>query len=248
MKEGGIKIEGLFIEEISENFETLLKEIQKVGNLSKEDFDKKIEDGIEEVIRFFDDELLKAYTSVYTINIEKFLKISLRNTAKVLNANKEVFRMFFSYINLLHRAIDKIVEGTHKVNITIKDTVIITQYLYLLRLAEEIGTISFNGFPDSGVIIWRSFYEQALSLLLLLKNYDDDLSKKFLNHNNKIAKKKIDSYEKRRNELNFPPLSTELIESVNQKNSELEDKYGKNYLDNDYGWTDSLFPLVKKLP
>lgn len=235
------KIRGLFIEGVAENFDIIMQEVQGASNLSTEEFDRKIEDKMGEIISEYDEIAINAFIQLHTIKYDKYVAILIDSLTQISKANESVFKMFFTYVGLLHVAIGKIVKSTEGVNVDKRDTVIISQYLQLLRLADQIGIITLNGYPDGAIMIWRAFYEQALSLQLLMKYYDNDLCGKFIDHNNRNTKRKVESYEKRRDELKFPPLSDETIDYVNANAQKLKAKYGNGYLENDYGWVEGLF-------
>jgi len=113
-------------------------------------------------------------------------------------------------------------------------------YGLVIRRADEILSQLLCGYIDGAMIIWRSLYENAIILLVLALENDNELADKYLQHSLRNSKKKILSYNKNYKELKFKalPKSTEKI--VQSEVEKMNNLYGKEFLENEYGWADSL--------
>lgn len=89
-------------------------------------------------------------------------------------------------------------------------------------------------------------YEYAITLLVIAIENDDSLADKYFAHSLKNAKKKVTSYTNNYKELRFKPLSKRTFDNLKKQEDSINAKYGKGFLDNEYGWADGLFPNNQK--
>jgi hypothetical protein len=130
--------------------------------------------------------------------------------------------------------------GRKKIDSTLKMT--ISLYGLTIRRADEIVNLLLCGYIDGAMIIWRSLYENAIILLLLAIENDNELADKYFQHSIKSQRKKVLSYNKNYKELKFRPLPPSTEKILQSEVLKAETKYGKDFLKNEYGWADSLFP------
>lgn len=190
--------------------------------------------------------MVDTYQKIYTIKFDKFLEAHLRNQRHIAKVNHEAFRAYFSYINTAYIVIEKVEKEIKNSTLNQTESIAIGLYAHLLRMADQIGIMLLNGYGDGSLILWRAFYEHALTLTLLMNNNDDSLTEKFLQHRIRSLKRKADSYNKHREDLKFPPLEQQIIDDIANRQQLLKDRNGKEFIENDYGWADGLFSGKQK--
>jgi len=117
----------------------------------------------------------------------------------------------------------------------------VSLYGLIIRRAQQIVDLLIDGYVDAAMIIWRSMYENAVCLLLLALEDDDELSSKFFEHSTKNSGRKVSTYTEHFSALNFKPLAKRVHVALEKNRNSLLLKYGKEFLRNEYGWADHLF-------
>lgn len=153
---------------------------------------------------------------------------------------------FFLYINGCVIAYEKIVKqiSRKRIDSTLKTNVAL--YGLVVRRAQEIGDLLLSGYIDGAMIVWRSLYEYSIILLVLAFENDPNLTIKFYKHSYKHSQNKISSYEKHYKELKFKPLPKSTQKNLEENKKDLSEKYGKDFIKNEFGWADELFPGKQK--
>ncbi|WP_072999571.1 DUF5677 domain-containing protein [Epilithonimonas mollis] len=119
-------------------------------------------------------------------------------------------------------------------------------YGLIIRKAFQINDLLANGHIDGSMIIWRSLYENAITLLILATENSNDLAQKFSLHSTRSSKRKIQSYNNTHKLLKFPPLPKSTDKIIANQINEINEKYGKDFLENEFGWANDLFPGKQK--
>ncbi len=241
-----IEIEGLLIEDFGKMFVDSFNEGIKSSNLSEEEALKKIAPKFNKLLSHYEETISTFYLAHHKFNLDNFLNIHFRNQKKIAKTHKDSFEAFILYVNGCYEIYRKIIKhlGRKKIDSTLKMT--ISLYGLIIRRADEIVTLLLCGYIDGAMIIWRSLYEYAIILLVLAIENDNDLAEKYSRHSIRSQRKKVLSYNKYYKELKFrqlPPSTEKILQSRVLK---AETKYGKDFLKNEYGWADGLFPGDQK--
>lgn len=241
-----LSVTGLLFEDISKSFDKIIANAGRMSDLPVEEFNKKVEERLEAIIEQFEDTTVNIYEQQYVLRWDKCLKSLTKVQRHIAKKNYEAFQLYYSYLGMGHKIIKRISALVSDLELTQTENIVIAQYAHLLRLTDQVGIMLLNGYDDGALILWRSFYEHALTLSLLIDTNDDGLTKRFIDHNIRNAKKKADSYESRREDLKFPPIKKEIIEDINERHTRLKTTISKEFVENDYGWADALFPKKRK--
>ncbi|SDW64825.1 hypothetical protein SAMN05444410_104206 [Hydrobacter penzbergensis] len=241
-----IEIKGLLIKDFEEILLERINEVIKSSDLSKEEVLKKMAPKFEELLFQYEESISTFYLNNHEFNLDDFLKKHFNNQKEIAKQNKESFVAFILYINGCFVIYRKIIERLRRKKIDSILKMTVSLYGLVIRRADEIVNQLLAGYIDGAMIIWRSLYENAIVLLVLALENDNGLADKYFQHSVRNSKRKILSFNKNHKELKFPalPKSTELklqkgIEKVNKQ-------YGKDFLENEYGWADDLFSGKQK--
>ncbi len=241
-----VEIESLFIEDFKEIFNESFTDSIKQQKLSEKEIREKLAPKLDDIISEYENTISSLYVEHHKFNLDSFLKIHFKNQKTIAETNKESFIPFFVYINSCVVVYNKIVEkiSGKRIDSTLKMNVAL--FGLVTRRAQEIGDLLLSGYIDAAMIIWRSLYENSIILLLLALENDPTLADKFYRHSIRNSKKKVTSYDKHFKELKFKPLPKSTHKKLQDSTENLNNIFGKDFLDNEYGWADSLFPGKQK--
>lgn len=241
-----IEIEGLLFENFGKTFVESLNKSIKSSNLTEEEVMKKIAPKFKQLLSSYEETISSFYLENHKFNLENFLKIHFNNQKKIAKIHKDSFEAFILYVNGCYVIYEKIIEKLNRKRIdsTLKMTV--SLYGLVIRRADEIVSLLLCGYVDGAMIIWRSLYENAIILLLLAIENDNELADRYSSHSIRNSKKKILSYNNNHKEMKFPPLPPSTEKILQSEIQKTEAKYGKDFLDNEFGWADNLFSGKQK--
>lgn len=241
-----IEIKGIFFDEHDKHFNSIMQSVQQDSGIPPKKFIKKISPKLEELSETFDEITANFYIEHNKFTVKKFFKIHTSNQRTVIEENERSFHFFLFYINACTVLYEKavVVVGRKKISSTVKLSLGI--YGLILRRAQQIADLLINGYPDGAMMIWRSFYEYSITLLVIATEEDDALANGFFEHSVKNSQKKVTSYESNFRELKFKPLPKTTAKHLSQMKARVEGKYGAAFLESDYGWADGLFPGKQK--
>ena len=241
-----IEIKGLFFENFNEIFENSLIKAIKQSKLSEKEIIKKLNPKLNDLISRYEDKISSVYLDNHKFNLDNFLNVHFKNQKTIAETNKESFIPFFLYINGCVIAYEKIVKqiSRKRINSTLK--INIALYGLVVRRAQEIGDLLLSGYIDGAMIVWRSLYEYSIILLVLALENDSSLTDKFYKHSFSHSRKKIKSYEIHFKDLKFKPLPKSTIKNLEENEKDLSEKYGKDFIVNEFGWADDLFTGKQK--
>lgn len=242
-----IEIEGLIFENFGKLFLDTFNNVVKTSNLSESEVLKKI--GLKEfekLLSHYEDSISTLYLENHKFNLEAFLKTHLNNQKKIANTNKSSFEAFILYVNGCYVVYEKIVQKLKRKRIdsTLKMTVAL--YALTIRRADMIVNQLLNGYVDGAMIIWRSLYENAIILLLLAYENNNELADRYFKHSVRNSRKKVLSYNNNFKALKFKPLPGSTENNLKSQVEKVNTKYGKEFLSNEYGWADALFTGKQK--
>lgn len=103
--------------------------------------------------------------------------------------------------------------------------------------AKECLILLKNGYPDGAFSRWRTIYELSVIGGLLVDIKDNDLCERYLNFFYVQAYKE----EKLNREKGYPSYDEDSFKSLKNNYDYMVKKYGKNYVNGDYGWANKLF-------
>ncbi len=235
-----MKIKGLLFENIDEIFDSTVLNLKKKLNLSDEEFQAKLSEKLEEITDIYEETVISLHHKNYLIPYKGFLKNTFR-TAKIISSQfEESFHLYFSYINTCFVVLERIKQNCED-PLEAKDSVTLSLYGYLYRIADQIGLMLLNGYPDGALRLWRSFYDHAVILLLLMRENSNELANKFIDHSLRHSQNKATSLNKHAEELQFDKVEDDILNNYKTIAEEFEDKYGKDFLKKEYSWTKDIF-------
>lgn len=236
-----IEIEGLLIMDFEKVLVDSVNRVIETSDLGEEEILKKLTPKFDELLSMYEESTSSLYVEHHKFNLQGFLKTHFNNQQKIAKTHQESFVGFILYLNGCFNIYEKIIEKLKrkKVDNTLK--IAVALYGLVIRRADQILNQLLNGYIDGSMIIWRSLYENATILLLLAIENDNDLSVRYLHHSTRNSKRKILSYQKHYKELSFDSLNKSTEKKLQIEIDKLNIRYGKDFLDNEYGWADHLF-------
>lgn len=236
-----LRIRGLLIHDFDKIFIDGFNNAIKSSGHNEEEVLKKVGPKFNKILSDYEEFMSTFYLEKHKFSLDAFLKAHSGNQRKIAKFHGNSFEAFVLYINVCFGIYEKIIERLRRkrVDSTLKMTVAL--YGLIIRRADEIISLLLNGYIDGAMIIWRSLYENAIILLVLATENDNELTDRYVQHSVKSAGRKIRSYNQQRREFKFPalPRSTEL--KLQKAVDNMNNKYGKEFLENDYGWANKLF-------
>lgn len=237
-----VQIQGIFFNDINELFRSFLDEMRKGFELSDEEFTKKIKDKKLEVYDIFDEYVIDLHIKHNKFNVDNFLSSGATNQKQILKESRESFTLFIFYINACVVFYEKTYEAIKGKRNSLIIKIKLSLYGIILRRAQQIVSMLLDGYSDGAMIIWRSMYEYAISFMTIAQENSNQLAKRYVQHSLRNTKKGVKSYTENFAELNFKAPPKRAQEKISNRELKLESLYGKDFLDNDYGWANDLFP------
>ncbi len=246
-----MKLQGIFI---SDYTETLIEPINKI--LNKENIkDPKIIDQIPNIFQTALDEyemmIVELYINKNPFDLNNFQTKTSEHQKTIVDLNKAIFENMLSYLKFTRALFSKIKNhiSEHKPELDTKNTLVISLFGLAIRKSTIISEMLINGFVDGAMVVWRSLYENVITALTLSKS-ELELSERYIEHSCLNDSRKIESYLKNYRDLGFRSLPNEELKNVELRKEEVKEKYGANFLKNDFGWAETLFevrPTLRKL-
>lgn len=241
-----LQLKGIYFENLEENFDKFIVQAYKDAGVSSEKFHEALMKGIIELIEIYNNSIIDAYVNHNKFTIDKFMEITSKNQLTIVKENEELFKYFTMYVNYSHVLFEKCRTsvGRKRISETLKCSIAL--YGIITRRAKQINSMLMEGYIDGAMIVWRSLYENVIAAVTILSEQNDELAKKFKAHSLRNSKKKIESYNKNYKELKFKPLSQRNLNNLNIQEKTITEEYGKEFIDQEFGWADELFPGKKK--
>lgn len=241
-----IEIQGLLIEDFGKILIESINDSIKTSGLTEEDALKKLAPKFDKLVSDYEESISSLHVEHHKFKLDDFLKTHIRNQQKIAKAHHDSFVGFILYINGCYNIYEKIIEKLKrkKVDSTLKMTVAL--YGLVIRRADEILNQLLSGYIDGAMIIWRSLYENSIILLVLALENNNELADKYFQHSIRQSKRKILSYQKNFKELKFKPLPKSQENILQSEIDKMNTRYGKDFLENEYGWADNLFTGKQK--
>ncbi|WP_295232390.1 DUF5677 domain-containing protein [Sediminibacterium sp.] len=171
-----------------------------------------------------------------------------KNKKTISDKYKDIFISYFGYLSNGFTVYESIRKFTIDKKFENTDKVIIPFYGIMFRMADQIGTMLQHGYIDAALRLWRSLYEHSIVLLVFLKHYEDlDLFDRFSDHQYRSRQKRTMSFGKNFEALKWKPLDETILDDLDTKIKEINDRYGKEFLESEYGWAHALLPEKKKV-
>jgi len=241
-----LKIKGIYFENIDENFNKMIVEGKNELDVSWEKYNEVVENNIDEITESYEKSVIDAYVNLNTFTIDKFLEMSYKNQAIIVKEHADLFKYFIMYINYCHVLFEKCRTSIGRKRISQSLKCSIALYGIITRRAKQINEMLMNGYSDGAMIVWRSLYENVIAAATILIENNDELARKFKAHSLRNSKKKIESFSKNYQELKLKALSKKNLDRLKNQEQLVTEKYGKEFIDQEFGWADDLFPGKKK--
>jgi hypothetical protein len=241
-----IEIPGLLIEDFGKVLIDSLNESIKTSGLTEEEALKKIAPKFDELLSDYEESISSLYVEHHKFKLDSFLKTHISNQKKIADTHHDSFEAFILYINGCYNIYEKVIEKIKRKKIDSTLRMNIALYGLIIRRADEILNQLLSGYIDGAMIIWRSLYENAIILLVLALENDNELADKYFQHSLRHSRRKILSYQKNHKELKFKALPKSQDNILQTEIEKLNARYGKDFLDNEYGWADNLFSGKQK--
>jgi hypothetical protein len=237
-----MKIPGLIIEKYSDNIQCVFEETRISMSLDHEQFVAflKTEEG-QHLFTKYDEAIAAVVAARYTDKIfDDHQQAALRNQATIIQTNRDLLKAYTAYVHAVHNVYDSMLYWMTKnkvaQSLAVKDLVNIVLYGNLCRLADQVGVLMQNGFPDAALMLWRSFYEYGVITSFLLEKDSAELSQRFKDASFGDTHKKVESFNKRHVDLKFPSLDEGYVQRSTANYESLKEKYGKDFVEKDYAW------------
>lgn len=233
-----MKVSDLIIDGLDQVVHESLESVRTDMKISKKEFQKYLdhEDG-----KAFD--ILYDTIADYLIDrdfknqyLQQWRQMMRSNQARIIAAHKKPFLYFFAYIHTCFKIYDRIRHAMDGENLDKKTTLHLCLYGNLCRMSDEIGILLSHGYTSAALTLWRTFYEHSVIGMLLLRENSDDLTDRFDASGHRDMQARTESYTKRHEDLNFPPLEPELIMNIEQKGAWLKENFEAQLFKQDYGW------------
>ena len=111
------------------------------------------------------------------------------------------------------------------------------------QISAEIIVLLENGFADGALARWRTLHEITV-VCLLLSDGDDELSRRYLDHEFVESKKAMDRFLIDHESLGFRRPAKREIESVNRAYQRVLSKYGPRFR-HEYGWASAVINIER---
>jgi hypothetical protein len=241
-----IEIKDLLFKDFTETFNSaFLKAISKLDfsdeQIIKKLSSKKFSSKMRKLISSYENTVTHFYLKNNKYNLDDFLNIHLENQRTIVRRNKKSFTPFILYIYTCVKVYEKIIDNVSQKETDITLRLTISLYGLTIRRAQQIVDLLIDGYIDGAMIIWRSMYENAVLLMVLASEDNVELSQRFYDHSIKNSKRKVTSYTENHKALKFRPLPNSTFTILEEEKKKLISKYGKEFLENEYGWADILF-------
>ncbi len=102
------------------------------------------------------------------------------------------------------------------------------------QIVAEILTLMQNGFADGAMARWRTLHEITV-VAALIADHDDDLARRYLDHEAVESKRALDLHRKHEIELGLLPFEASEIAEIEGRFEDMRQRYGKLFLE-PYGW------------
>jgi Family of unknown function (DUF5677) len=236
-----IEMQGLLIQDFGKILLESINNAIKTSDLTEENALKKIAPKFNKLLSEYEESTSSLYIEHHKFKLDSFLKTHFRNQQKIAKTHQDSFVGFILYINGCFNIYEKIIEKLKrkKVDSTLRMTIAL--YGLAIRRSDEILNQLLSGYVDGAMILWRSLYENAIILLVLALENNNELADKYFQHSVRNSKRKILSYQKNYKELKFKALPKSTEKNLQNEIDKINARYGKDFLDNEYGWADSLF-------
>lgn len=241
-----IEIEGLLVEDFSKMFIESFNNAAKDSNITEDEAFKKIAPNFEKLLSGYEESVSSLYVENHKFKLDSFLKIHYKNQQKIAKTHQDSFVGFILYINGCFNIYQKIIEKLKRKKVDSTLNMAVALYGLVIRRADEILNQLLSGYIDGAMILWRSLYENAIILLVLALENDNEFADKYFQHSVRNSKRKVLSYQKNYKELKFKPLPKSAEKILQDEIEKMNTRYGKNFLENEYGWADNLFDGKQK--
>lgn len=241
-----IEIRGLLIDGFEEMLLDSINNATKSSDLTKDEAYRKIAPKFDKLLSDYEDMVSSIYIENHKFDLDSFLKVQFKNQNEIAKAHQGSFASFILYINGCFNIYEKIIEKLKRKRIDSTLKINVAIYGLIIRRADEILNQLLNGYIDGAMILWRSLYENAITLLTLALENNNELADRYLQHSVRNSRRKILSYQKNYEELRFKKLPKSTEKKLQSKIDRINAQYGKTFLDNEYGWADNLFDGKQK--
>jgi hypothetical protein len=244
---GRLSIKGMLFGNLDGHYKYYLEKLFDAFPGSTSDFEKFLIDEQKKIEKGFDKVMLEAHRQAFTHRTSFYVQGILTVEKAMFRNYRKSFRLYFSYLSTCHHLLDNTLkEITGRQNVTGSEGICLGLFAHLLRVGDQIGLQLLNGYSDSALILWRSFYEHALVLKFLAEQNDEELTVRFMQHNSLQGKKLLQSYNQRLVAEGFERFDDQTEMEVKDKEADLIKSYGKEFTE-EYGWSNAKLRNGKRV-
>jgi hypothetical protein len=240
-KQKSIEIKNLFYNDLKGMFNQTLNEVAKGKSISRKQFDKVIIGAKSNELReLFEDKVATNYLDNNKFDLSNFIYGHLKNQKVIVDSNASSFTAYLIYVNAsvnVYNRITKAIEGK-RVNPTLR--VNFSLYGLVVRRVMEITDVLICGYIDASMILWRSMYENAVTLLFLALQDNTELSGRYFDHSMRHFDRKMKSYLENHKDLGFKAIDKKQQSAIERRKKKLTAKYGDSFLKGDYSWAETV--------
>lgn len=234
--------------DISDIFDSALFEVRKEFTGTSEEFSKKINDKLPELIQVLGDTFKSVLLNLYESSILEELR---GKETKYIDNLYTDYKKGFDYLQIfidLNKYCGKRILEEFEKNSRIKER----KKLFLLirlqsracQIATEIQTLLKYGYPDGAIARWRTLHEMSVVFSVLIEN-PFELTEMFGDYEIVEKNKQARDLEEHRHKLNWPPLSKKQLKNLKEHTEIINKKYDKEFFKS-YGWTINILPKGKR--
>lgn len=167
--------------------------------------------------------------------LKNWLSKTQNNQGAIVDMHEEFFTYYYLFVNSCYSIFNNITKQLRGKSADLEDFVILGIYGTLCGMSDEIGVLLTNGYTKSALVLWRTFYEHTVIGIFLMRENDTELFRSYVDFGHRDVQRKKDSYDKHREELNFPELDPEKSSAIAARSEELKKLYGRDF-EGEFAW------------
>jgi hypothetical protein len=239
-KQKSIEIKNLFYDDLNGMFNQTLGIVAKEEKVSRKQFNKVIGPKVNELRAVFEDRIATTYLNNNKFDLANFIQGHLTNQKSIVENNTSSFAAFLIYVNASVNVYDKITRAIERKRLNPTLRVTFSLYGLVVRRVIEIGDVLIGGYTDASMILWRSMYENAVTLLFLALQDSTELSRRYFDHSMRHFDRKVKSYLENHQVLGFKAIEKKQLLAIERRRRGLTAKYGAAFLKDDYSWAETV--------
>jgi len=202
---------------------------------------KLIKGLIKEIVPEFSKKIMKTLYTTSNKMLDSQRKIQKGFENRLYKRWKKPLELFECYIKVSLKCGEqqriKLNKITNDKNRSIHEA-LIKIHARSLQISNEILVLLRTGYADGANSRWRSLHELAVISFFLHENNNNEISRRYLEHEIVRAFKEAEDYRVYCKKLGYAPISKKEFNKIKREKEKICRKYGDRFQD-DYGWIPS---------